>query len=440
MNNYRITIQDKKSFKIALEFLQEVAILGPDGNVGRPSSFQLTVATQIVYSLVSVAPQIPDVIKTRAINLALNRVHKDCGPQDIEGLLNYFVEKMEESMNFFEGQKSEYVVLTFLNVENQQFKSFEPFSVLGTDFKFLDWAEIQHLELSNFWNEIHKQFALSNQKPAIFSKYDPAVQEGESKYQIDTQSFSPIVAEIKTFPGAAVSVISERLDLLRSLLNLNKSVGLSMWFQNHPQPIAKIFPPPVYGVFSKNGALVNSAYNLEQYRYSIHKINEKTILGAKEFIGRFESASIGSSSNALMRFLYMYQQALDFTDVESQFLSLWQLLEAMVFNEPGQKTQVPNRIATLLKLEKYPVLGHGLKVLEKTRNQLVHTGYFPEGGNQHIFSLKKFVDLSLLLLIELSDSLSAEEELKTYFQFASVNKRDIEKVRKVIDFIEERRS
>lgn len=90
-------------------------------------------------------------------------------------------------------------------------------------------------------------------------------------------------------------------------------------------------------------------------------------------------------------------------------------------------------------MELEPLFKDILHLLTKQRNDLVHSGIFPERGDDIFFILKIITDAVIRSLIHLTHHYPEIAELRDYIRFACLGDQDISRKKRVIEKIIESR-
>lgn len=390
------------------------------------------VVNEILLNYISTEPEIPEGAKRRAISLAITRWLRYKKYAKASDPIQSFKKALAIEVSSIEKRREEYKVLVFLNLDPARFRAISPLEVRDHLLHFPAWNELGNLDTAKLWEVAQTRSLVNGQKA-------PILVEREEGYYPNCLTFVPVLVSLKSYStGDALSEAVEHLDLFRATLNFAPATRLTIKF-GEQSPICKFLPSPIYGVFDLKGNLLLDAYATENYRYMRQeKIDEQEFKAATDLLRRV-NAQAEDLLRLFVKLLYLYQQALDFTDHRATFLALWRVLEAAVLDKPEQRVPVEKRLSKLIGTEADPLLDQALSLLAHRRNSLVHFGIFPEYTNDLVFALKKFVDSALFRILQLSNDLSNEMEFQAYLNHITVNDADLARRRKVIELIQDAR-
>jgi hypothetical protein len=434
---FKINVTNAEACKSSLLWFRAYAQISSDG--ARQMTLdsllrflQSMVADEILLNYISIEPEIPEGAKRRAISLAITRWLRYKRYAHDPDPVQSFKEALAVELRSIERKKREYEVLVFLNLNPERFFAINPLSIRGYQLRFLTWNELGNLNVAKLWKAAQTHFQIGGQRV-------PILVEREDGYHPKYLTFTPVLLPLKSYsPRDALSVAVEQIDLFRATLNFVPATRLMVRY-GYKSPICKFLPSPIYGVFDSQGDLLLDAYSTENYRYiRQEKVSEQEFEAVTDLIEKINAQNEGLL-RLFVKLLYLYQQALDFTDHRATFLALWQVLEAAVLDKPDQRISVEKHLAKLIQTESDPLLNQALTLLAHRRNSLVHFGIFPEYTNDLVFALKKFVDSTLFRILELSKDLSNEMEFQKYLNHITVNDVDLARRRKVIELIQDTR-
>ena len=424
MRNLKISISDKHKdlCQHGLQWLRENSCLSAEGKMQTDLSVASMAAEELIASSVKVEPDFPERTKRRVIRLALNRWRRYKKYFDARDQVQAFQDALVVEIRILERKATQYTVLMFLNLDPPS--GFESLTVRGYTLQFRTWDKLDNLSTADLWGEVR----FKDQENPIIRIYD------EKAYP-RIHDFTPVTIELETYDvPAAVEIASERLDLLRAVLNFLPAIRV-MFRWGEPQPLSKFLPSPLYGVFDRNGVLLAPYYTIERYKYRKQCIEKRDRGAVTELLQTINQAQEGSVSYLVLRLLQLYQQALDLTDPRATYLALWQVLEAAVERGEGK---IESRIKALTQPDEF--LEAVLESLAEHRNRLVHSGVFPKGAENLVFILKGLVDFTIRRIIYLSKHLSTESELGEFLKHSTLGDSTLERRRKVIGFIQSQRS
>ena len=343
-----------------------------------------------------------------------------------------FKEALSVELRLLARRKSKFDVLAFLNVTPERFRAIGSLRIGEYQLRFLAWNELKGFDLAALWKKAQAYSRVSGQRISLL---DETGGDCRPRFQV----FTPILVSLESYsPEDALATAAEHMDLFRATLNFGPATRIMIGY-GYGAPLCKFLPSPVYGAYDSQGQLLLDMYTTEHYGYvRQEQVNDQEFETATELIRRINSQD-KDLLRLFVRLLYLYQQALDFTDYRAKFLALWQVLESAVLDDPDQRVRVDKRLANLLQMESDPLLNQALTLLVHRRNTLVHYGLFPEDAHDLVFALKKFADLVLFRILSLAGDLSDETELREYLSHATVNDAALARRRKIIELIQSAR-
>jgi hypothetical protein len=338
-------------------------------------------ARELIVSSVKAEPEFPESTKRQAISLALNRWRRYKKYSNAPDQVQAFRDALVLEIRALERKVTQYTILMFLNLDPPS--GFESLIVRKHTLQFRAWSELSDLDTSDLWK---KTWVYDRENPIILTHHD----EKAYPRMID---FAPVILKLETYDvQAAVDIASERLDLLRAVLNLLPAMRV-MFRWGEPEPLSKLLPSPIYGVFDRNGILLNPYFTIERYdkyKYRKQRIEERDYKTVTELLQTMNQAQEGSISHLVLRLLQLYQQALDLTDSRATYLALWQVLEAAILGHERGEGKMDSRIKALIKPD--DLMDAVVTSLAKHRHLLVHSGVFPNEAESLVFVLKGIVD------------------------------------------------
>jgi len=425
MVKFHICIDNKNDVQENLRWHLDNREVTDNGAVQGELSFESIAALETIKRSITVDPPMPAYTMARVVRLSVSRWVKENKTRASSefNLLESFERVFRAELATLAAKKIRYTVVTFLNIAQRHIKGLGPLIVQGYELRFPSWRALGHQKAEDLFKLVYYNSLVIDKKPAILD-YRP---EDNVNYWVRKHDFSPVSIEVETFSvDAAVSIAENRLNLWRAALNLSfypiNLIG---------QPtVCRFLPSPVCAVFDQDGKLVpNLFYPVKHYDYQTQDITQENIRAAIKTIENFNKAKPGSLAEFAVDLVRMYQEALDCTDYSTAYLALWQALEALTLNKPGKSTQVDKRLATLLNPN--PRFRSALTVLVSSRNKLVHSGFFPDEGEELVRILAIFVYDSICKLFDLSKSLSDKDELEFYYRYASLGNTDLTRERKL---------
>jgi hypothetical protein len=325
----------------------------------------------------------------------------------------------------------DYTVLFFLNCDPRSLAGRRSFSVLG------------HRLLIRTRNSIRRNFAVDE---LWRQSYQAFLHQNQSLYDKVRIRFTPIsVKGTWHTEREAVNIAAKSFDLLRVLLNF-------YWeFQKPPplvsggppQPLAKMLPSPIYGVFGGSGGYVTHWYTVPLPKYEIHSLAPPQIAQVDR-IARELGTPTGDGMTAwlLTDVLLKYGLALDTPDWRSAFLTLWQCLEHVSHNSDRARPARSSRGIRPIKVifqemnpKRYTLIADLLNTLRETRNNLVHEGLFPDKEFRQIFFIKYIVEIVIEFLLDNLKMLDTPKKLREFYAHRSCPPSDLTMRRDIIETI-----
>jgi hypothetical protein len=259
--------------------------------------------------------------------------------------------------------------------------------------------ESHELRFSN-WEDLRSEFSFTQQYP----------------FEDD---FTPCIISIETYSKDAALATAESLfDLWRVALNMAVFTPSFTYAAliSSSLPLSKFLPSPIVILLDQDNRVANHKINDQVSKN--YDLSDEEIKTAKKLLQRFDDSMPGSLTEFTVELARFYQQALDCTSYPDAYLALWQLLETLTLNTPGEKSVVDRRLSTLLSIDS-GLRKDILEVLPYFRNKYVHCGIFPENSKTLVLILANFADHSLRKMFDLSEHLSTKSELDAYFVYSS---------------------
>lgn len=241
-----------------------------------------------------------------------------------------------------------------------------------------------------------------------------------------------------TVPGRrfqdAHEAAQSAFELLRFTLNLNA-------FHRDPgrlsKPMGTVAPPPISGWFNEDGSYGGTCVEGGEPRHYLRvRLSQKRMNDADRLLRQFSAsrrpnATVGVIEDAIRK----YGRALDTTDWQDAFLSLWQALELLTYKPEADVRysirDVCERAGILL--QKHALLTDILEACYATRNALVHQGTFPRDGLSEVAMLKAVVENCIDAVYGLRRTCSTWDSLVIYYLNASAQPRDLSERKRVIN-------
>ncbi len=350
-------------------------------------------------------------IKQRLVKLALRKL-KSNGKNSLKNFQDVLNQEVEKYLN---QPIQKYYVLCPLNVSQESLSRNGSFTVQRVKLLVRDWRYAEkYFSMNDFITEIETYFQFwGNERPS------------KEKIWITFMSyFTPIIilVEGRTAPEAFRKA-NEAFHLFRSLLNLSLDFGVSSYhFRTKvplPQPSSQIWPPLVYAVFNAKGEYQQFIYNLEKYPdYKANKIDLEKIIATRKLLSRLSRAKGDQDTLSLMAEAFAkYGDALDATEWRLAFLTFWQIFELITLQSTDESSMgtAIKRVNSLLAKDQ--IAQDLLQAVNKTRNDLVHRGQFPQDtGEEEVKLIKRLVESVLGAMLFHIKVLKTKGILRSFYE------------------------
>ncbi len=425
---------DKKTVEAirrSIEWMVENSTTDDDGKIKTTVTLPFFFANELLNNYLPTDLSIPERTRRKAVFLALQRwmKHKKYSedPDPVVALQHAY----NTEIRILKRNCTTYTILMFLNVGSTSIDGFKSFSIIGDSLRFRKWNELTDLDIEETWKEV-----------ALKDRSNPILWDiGEDRPHPNISRFSPITLEVNTFgPEAAIEIASDRVDILRSIFNIPGTLGGFSYFRSLPKALSQILPSPIYAIYDENGQKVSIYYTIEKYDYKDEKIPTQRKESINYLLSLFTTKPQPSSSlYYLLNVIRQYQKALDISLPQTAYLAMWQVLENGISlgDTINLNREIEARVSVLVELE--PLFKDILHLLTKQRNDLVHSGIFPERGDDIFFILKIITDAVIRSLIHLTHHYPEIAELRDYIRFACLGDQDISRKKRVIEKIIESR-
>lgn len=436
MQKKKMMLTENKKLAIlrCLNHIEENSAISVDGKPSITMDSLIDFSEEILLEYLPMVENLPERTKKRIVFSAQMRWLKYKKTENQELKLSLFLRALKYEIAKVEKGKSEYKVLMFLNIDSFPIPDISQVNILGDTLTFLSWQNVKELDISDLWREIN----IKDNHNAIL--WDLSGLKNPSPDQV---KFIPIMFEVNTYgPEAAIELASDRLDLLRVIMNIPSTMGGYIYFRSQPKELSEILPSPIYVIFDKNSKREDIYYTIEKYNYKKKKVPSDRISFIQFLLSKITvSHAVNSTWTYLINILRLYQKALDTTTTEAAFLTMWQILENCI--SLGEKltrnSDIKSRISVFLHPD--PLTREMIEIIIDRRNKLVHSGKFLENGDRLFFILKIITDSIIRSFIYLADRYPTIPELKDFVSFTSLGDSDLERKQHVIGkIIEERKS
>lgn len=404
--------------------LMDILSVGEGGEVSTTELFKLDAYLRILSGTV-VITGVEDLERKRSlIGRAAFRRLKRYRKQSLAAFRQALA---AETRRHHRGVPAGYWILLPLHIPPTQLERFRWFTVLGTRLTVRSWKRVRaDFDLERFLQDT----MLPMDGLTISLEAD----------------FTPMMAMVRGRDShEAFREAARAFELFRSLLNLKGQFGVMYRrFGFQLKPLGNILPPPVYGVFSSDGAYLEFWYNTARYdKYDTNRVRAQDIVAARNLARRF-GISVGQNETAalVVDAVQKYGEALAAREWGLCFLVFWQILELLTLQTSGlSMKQVTNRICALLGQDQ--LVADLLRVLYDTRNEFVHLGRFTasdEEGLIEVNLLKHVVDRSLVAMIGKLGRLQSKSSLEKFYAHATERSGSLANRQRVIRHIMQNRA
>jgi hypothetical protein len=286
--------------------------------------------------------------------------------------------------------------------------------ILGIRFQFSNWGYVKrNFEFPRFLQDADLFLRRENGHINIESRFVPILVQAESRNARE-----------------AFDKISPAFDLMLAIFALYHHYGTynEQW-GGYPRPLAKVLPPPVYGVFKKTGEFELLLYDTPKIEeYDQIAVSAQEVKYLRDLARRFKKYPKETDTYFLiLESLYKYAQAHETNEWRLAFLLLWQILELITLQTSEQLSMknVISRVGILLNKDKNVL--DLLPALYATRNELVHLGNFPdEQGLNEVSLMKSIAERTINQLFSKVKKLPTKASLQRYYDHAHPGTADSE--------------
>ncbi|MCI0581104.1 MAG: hypothetical protein L0331_33520, partial [Chloroflexi bacterium] len=407
-----------------LQWVKENFKVSDNGStISFPFDIAYIVVKETIDSYVCFQDPLPEATRRKIISLGLRRWVKYKKYQNQSNVIISFIQALDVETRRLQKEFNIFQVWMFLNMDRRQLSTLEPIKILGDNIKVKQWNEIPKPDLLNkIWSEDHSNPILQDTDQPLWNR----------------SKFIPVVLDVKASDHeAAADIASDRLDILRGALNFSKLCGVFSLFRQTPKPLSVILPSPVYAVFTTKNELVSVYYTIEKFDYQRADFQNDKLVDAAGLLSLFgKDLRYPDTYYFILKLVQLYQNTLDISSPQHAYLAMWQVFEVALSLEEEQVSQGALISRTKIAVKLDSLFQDALELLVKHRNELVHTGIFPERGDYILFTLKVIVDSCMNSLIKLAKHFSTVHELREYFSFASLGDMDLARKKGTISTIE----
>jgi len=435
MQNKNFLIPDNKKEVIfnCLNHIEQNATVNTDGQPAITMDVFIDFANEILCEYLPIEENFPERTKKRIVFSALMRWLKYKRTNNPQKKINLFIQALKYEIKNIQKRKSRYRVLMFLNIAPLTIGIFSQVTILGETLKFISWQDVHEMDISGLWREVKIH---DRNNPILWDVSEP------EKLAPHSDKFTPILYEVNTYgPEAAIELASDRIDLLRAIINTPSALGSYTYFRSQPGALSKVLPSPIFVFFSEEGKRISVYHTIEKFNYNQIKLSQDRISSIQYLLSKVSSLPAPHCTWAfLINVLHLYQRALDTTTTEAAYLTMWQVLENCIGlgEELTRNKGIQSRIISLLQADS--LTREIIDIIVDKRNKLVHSGEFLEDGDRLFFILKLLTDSIIRRFINLADQYPTLSELKEYVSLISLGDGVLERKQSVIGkIIEERR-
>jgi hypothetical protein len=412
-----LSLRKREAIAQALDWIRSNSDLDENGKVKITVGIPYYASKELLTSLTLGETNLPERTHRRAVNLAVNRWRKYKKYQRQEDSPKSFFEALNIEASKIERATRDFKIVMFINLDEKELARFEPLHILGDQLDVSSWQDVGPLSDEPEWQRLWFQ---DRSNPIFW----PADRE---KPMPNFNVFTPVSIRVRTFDeGAAVSMASDRFDVLRAIINISALLGRFSYFRSRPSHLSLVLPTPIYLIGGDEG-VTDIWFTVEKYQYKKAKLKQDLHRNIEYLLPIFADEIEESSSHQhLLGIMRLYQDAVDSTHTRPAYLSMWQVVESAV-SFPGERlrqSDVISRVATLTKID--PLYKSALDLLKDIRNSLVHSGEFLDRSDDLFFTLKIIADECILRLISLCREYPTLSQLKEYLRCASTNTAELE--------------
>ncbi len=427
----KIDRRKAEAIRRSIEWIVDHSTVGDNVEIKITVALPYLVASELLNNYLPADKSIPERTRRKAISLAVRRWLKYKKYYEHPDPVVALQQAYDTELRILSRQRRSYTVLMFLNIDSKSLDNFGEISVLGDVLIHPTWNELTELDINQVWKQV-----------SLYDRSNQIIRDlGKGRFYPNSVLFSPIIFKINTFgPEAAIEVASDRIDILRCIFNLPNVLGNFFIFRSTPSALSKILPSPIYAIFDNTGQLVNVYHTIEKYKYKKERISVDQEESIRYLLALFAAIPQSDSSlHYLLSVMRQYQKALDISLPQTAYLAMWQVLERSVsLGDTINNREIEGRTSVLVELD--PLFKDALHLLVKHRNDLVHSGVFPEHGDNIFFILKVITDAVISRLIQLTQQFQKTVELREYIRLATLSNKDLARKRQIIEKIIELRS
>lgn len=391
------------------EFLNVLEVDG-QGKVSTTKGFSIKMFRKILSQNIQLIGIEELDVREGLIQKTLFRIKKN-KKQDIHGFRRSLASEVKR---YVDRRIEQYTILFPFHASSHNPPPIKQIQILGVKFRFSNWGHVKrNFECSKFLQEADLYLRRQNGRIDIESRFVPVLVQTEGRNARE-----------------GFDKASPAFDLVRAIFALYHHYGrYNEQWGGYPRPLAKVLPPPVYCVFKNTGEFELFLYNTPKLEeYSQNTISAEEIKYLRKLARGFKTLPRESETLFLViESLYKYAQAHETNDWRLAFLLLWQILELITLQTSEQLSMknVINRVAILLRTDPYAI--DLLSALYTTRNELVHSGNFPdEQGLNEVSLMKSIAERVINQLFAKAKKIPARASLQRYYDHAHAGTSDTE--------------
>jgi hypothetical protein len=228
---------------------------------------------------------------------------------------------------------------------------------------------------------------------------------------------------------SAAEIAFEELDYYRGIFNIYANYNQNRTSFGKPAPINKIGKYPYSSLHLESGERATQLYWFEP-NHSSEGSSFDASINYDKFKKFYQglSTDICNSGNLpfFTRTLSRYCVALDTSNMNSSFLSLWSLLESLTFTGHDNYNVTIARTLVLFK-DKFKIKLE-LETLRNKRNMAIHSGSQFEEAEEYAYMLLKIIHEYIFFLVNAITKSKSESQLKATLDLP-INKKKLEGLR-----------
>ncbi len=436
---HKSIIKDEKGATACLQWFAKNCIVNEDNTINLIyRSTTLLLEEEIIYyaleSYLNIdtnnSQQARHYLLNDVVKKWLSHVNKSETNSEFPNTLRDFANIFDETYKYHTNNRNTYHVFSVLNVQNNEFLP-RTTNIRGSNFEVVDPDDFQ-FDLKPVWERLSDEFHIKGvSNPYFLLKFNDYKRFNESAATLFT------VKVMASSAWEAILKVDDKVDSLRLALNFrsNLSVFRRLHISNR-RYFCPIHPSCFYVALNESG-------EIKETRYPLEYIPSSTLysLGKHDIdLGNWILETINSPKNEFDEFVYkllhMYQTSFDTMELRHFFLGLWQLIELLVNDKPGNSVNIGARAQLLIpELNMEGILKMAPSIISQLRNRLVHRGEFGDSSEGIVNALKYIVDECLKTVLSFRGIFTDLEEYEEYLRQATDNNKTILRRKKAIDQI-----